>query len=112
MHVHWNAARSTPFSLRSGVKQEGGFSPIVFSIYIDSSLHKLQDSGIGCHVGHTFAGALGYAYDLSMGCVRFVSSMPWNIPVFLTLSNQSECVSILFLPTSHTLHFVVNLLKL
>ena len=64
------------FSLNNGVKQGGVLSPILFSIYIDSLLQKLKDSGLGCHVGRTFAGAFDYADDLalishlSVGCVR------------------------------------------
>ena len=41
-------------------------SPIVFSIYIDSLLHKLKDTGLGCHVCRIFAGAFGYAGDLAL----------------------------------------------
>ena len=40
-------------------------SPILFSIYIDSLLQKLKDSGLGCHVGRNFAGAFAYADDLA-----------------------------------------------
>ena len=54
----------TPFSLNNGVKQEGVPFPILFSIYIDSLLQKLNDSGLGCHVGRTFSTAFGYADDL------------------------------------------------
>ena len=37
-----------------------------FSIYIYSSLQKLKDSGCGCHVGRTFAGAFFYLDDLAL----------------------------------------------
>ena len=47
-------------SLHSGV-----LSSIFFPIYIDSLLQKLKDSGLGCHVGHTFAGEFCYADDLA-----------------------------------------------
>ena len=42
------------------------FSSILFSIYIDSWLQKLKDSGLGCHVGLTFAGAFTYVDDLAL----------------------------------------------
>ena len=29
-------------------------------------LQKQEDSGLGCHVGRTFAGAFGYADDLAL----------------------------------------------
>ena len=41
-------------------------SPILFSMYIDSLLEKLKDSGICCHVGRTFAGAFAYANDIAL----------------------------------------------
>ena len=66
MHVQWNSAHSTPFSLHNGVKQGGVLSPILFSIYIDCLLQKLKDSGLGGHVGRSFAGAFGYADDLAL----------------------------------------------
>ena len=66
MHVQWNSTQSKSFSLNNGVKQGGVLSPILFSIYIDSLLQKLKDSGLGYHVGRTFAGAFGYANDLAL----------------------------------------------
>ena len=48
-------------SLLSGV-----LSSILFPIYIDSLSQKLKDSGIGCHVGRTFAGDFCYANDLAL----------------------------------------------
>ena len=33
---------------------------------MDSFLQKLKDSGLGCHVGRTCAGAFGYADDLAL----------------------------------------------
>ena len=33
-------------------------------MYIDKLLVKLKKSGIGCHIGKTFAGAFGYADDI------------------------------------------------
>ena len=66
MHVQWNSAHSTPFSLHNGVKQGRVPSPILFSIYIDSLLQKLKDSGLGCHVGRNFTGAFAYADDIAL----------------------------------------------
>ena len=66
MHVQWNSAHSTPFSIHNGVKQGGVLSPILFSMYFKSLLEKLKDSGLGCHVGRTFAGAFAYADDFAL----------------------------------------------
>ena len=66
MHVQGNSAHSTSFSLHNGVKQGEVLFPILFSIYIDRLLQKLKDSGLGCLVGHTSAGAFTYADDLAL----------------------------------------------
>ena len=42
------------------------FSPFLFSIYIDSLLQKLKDSGLGCHGGRTFVGAFGDTDDIDL----------------------------------------------
>ena len=39
---------------------------IVITIYNNSLLQKLKDSGLCCHVGRTFAGAFGYADGLAL----------------------------------------------
>ena len=100
IHVQWNFAHSTPFSLHNGVKLGGVLSPILFSIYIDSLLQKLNESGLGCHVGRTFAVAFAYADDLAL--------------VSLSLSGLRQMIQIcepyaMEYSTSHTLHFVVIL---
>ena len=43
------------------MKQGGVLSPILFGIYLDKPLLKLKKSGIGCHIGNIFTGALAYA---------------------------------------------------
>ena len=66
MHVQRNSAHSTPFPLHNGIKQGGVLSPILFSIYIESLLEKLKNSGLGWHVGRTFAGAFAYADAIAL----------------------------------------------
>ena len=43
------------------------FQPF-FSLYMDDLLKELKNSGIGCHVGNKFFGALGYADDIVLLC--------------------------------------------
>ena len=68
LHIKWNDVATESFSVTNGVRQGGILSPLLFGIYIDELLRKLQASGIGCHMGHHFAGALGFADDLILLC--------------------------------------------
>ncbi len=51
LQVKWKSKISNGFSVVNGVKQGGVLSPILFAIYVDGLLHKLQNSGVGCYVG-------------------------------------------------------------
>jgi hypothetical protein len=52
----------------NGVKQGGVLSPILFCIilYIDELFVCLKNSQIGCYIGNVYAGAVGYADDVSL----------------------------------------------
>jgi hypothetical protein len=41
-------------------------SSILFCVYVDKLLSQLQESEAGCYIGHRFAGALGYADDVTL----------------------------------------------
>jgi len=47
-----------------GVRQGGIISPILFCIYIDGLLHRLNKLAIGCFIVSIFVGALAYADDI------------------------------------------------
>jgi hypothetical protein len=44
VRVLWNGVYSCNFSVRNGVKQRGIISPMLFCIYLDNVLAKLQSS--------------------------------------------------------------------
>ena len=48
----------------NGSKQGGIISPMLFSCYIDKLFSQLEHSGLGCHVGASYAGAFAYADDI------------------------------------------------
>ncbi len=50
--------------ISKGIKQGGVISPILFTIYIDQLLLRLKCKPFGCHIGHNYCGALGYADDI------------------------------------------------
>jgi hypothetical protein len=64
VRVLWNGIYSGNFSVSNGVKQGGIISPILFSVYYDDVLCRLQRAGVGCYNGQMFTGALAYADDL------------------------------------------------
>ena len=64
--VRWGSEHSDFFKLSNGVKQGGVISPILFSYYIDKLFTQLEHSGLGCHVGTSYAGAFGYADDIAL----------------------------------------------
>ncbi len=66
MQVRWRDALSNPFDLNNGVKQGGVLSPILFTMYIDGLIDKLQHSGYGCYIGKMYAGVCGYADDIAL----------------------------------------------
>ena len=66
--VKWNDTSSDTFGVTNGVRQGGILSPLLFGIYIDELLCKLQNSGFGCQIGHLYVGALGFADDLILIC--------------------------------------------
>ena len=76
IHVQWNSTQSQPFSLNNGVKQGGVLSQFFSSIYNDSLLQKLKDSGLGCQVGRTLQEHSAMRMilllfpHLSVGCAR------------------------------------------
>ena len=54
-----------PIVVMNGVKQGGVLSPVLFAVYTDGLLLRLQESGFGCHMGGHYAGALAYADDVT-----------------------------------------------
>ena len=64
--VRWGHALSNLFSVKNGVHQGGVLSPILFAICTDGLLKRLQETGVGCHMGHHFSGVLAYADDITL----------------------------------------------
>ena len=57
----WNGEISDPFQTETGVKHGGVLSPILFCVYIDELLRRIDSSGLGCHIGHLLYAGVCYA---------------------------------------------------
>ena len=66
LRIKWGHAVSNCFTARNGVKQGSVLSPLLFAIYTDSLLKRLEESGVGCHMCGHFTGALAYADDMTL----------------------------------------------
>ena len=64
MSVRWGNSLSDSFKVTNGVRQGSVLSPVLFSVYLDGLLEELGNSGVGCHWGCLFAGAICYSDDI------------------------------------------------
>jgi hypothetical protein len=62
--VSWNGSSSNSFRVLNGVRQGAILSPVLFCVYFDTLVTSLAMTGLGCHIGSFFVGALAYADDL------------------------------------------------
>ena len=53
------------------MRQGGVLSAVLFTLYIDIILNRLEDSGLGCYVAHEYFGALCSADDLALLAPNF-----------------------------------------
>ena len=66
VRVDWNGSLSEGFEVRSGVRQGGVLSPLLFAVYLDDLFKDLEQLGVGCYWRHHYAGAIGYADDIAL----------------------------------------------
>ncbi len=60
----WNGAKSHIFTAMKDVCQGGVLSPLLFNVFFDEMIHKLEKGGIACKIGIHYIGALAYADDV------------------------------------------------
>ena len=66
--AEWGACKSYFFQATDGVKQGSIISPILFTVYVDELIARLQASGLGCNIGRSYIGLYLaiYADDLTL----------------------------------------------
>ena len=66
MKVRWRSETSNSFTLQNGVKQGGCLSPMLFTMYFDGLIERLEAKGMGCLIGRKYCGVFCYADDLAL----------------------------------------------
>ena len=64
MCIKWSGFLSEHFCVMNGVRQGGDLSPTLFTLYLDHLFHFYINNKRGCHIGHVYTGAFGYADDI------------------------------------------------
>ena len=52
--------------MENDVKQGGALSPLLFCIYFDELLKRIDRSEMGCYINYQFYGCVGYADDVEL----------------------------------------------
>ena len=64
--VKYGGSRSSVFQLDIGVRHGSLLGGLLWTIYVDSLLNDLQQSGLGCHFRDRWCGAFLYADDICL----------------------------------------------
>ena len=64
--VKWGRNTSSFFTVTNGVRQGGILSPFLFTLYVDDTSHRLNNSKVGCHINNVCINHLFYADDLCL----------------------------------------------
>ena len=66
MKVRWKSETSNSFTLQNGVKQDGCLSSMLFTVYFDELIRRLEAKVIGWFIGRRYCGVFGYADELAL----------------------------------------------
>jgi len=64
----WHGYHSVAFNVTNGTRQGSLLSPHFFNLYMDVLISELRKEGIGCYLGHYYAGSFCYADDMTLAC--------------------------------------------
>ena len=64
--VRWGSVVSYSFGVYCGVRQGGVLSPLLFNLYVDDLIYRLELSNLGCFINGIYLGCIMYADDISL----------------------------------------------
>ncbi len=64
----WNNNYSEYCGVQNGIRQGGIISPLLYTVYADKLIHRLELEGIGCRIGSKYYGAICYTDDMQILC--------------------------------------------
>ena len=99
MSIRWGSSFSHSFNVSNGVRQGSVLLPVLFSVYLDGLLEELARSGVGCHCGCVFAGAICYADDIVL-----LAPCPSSLRIMLQICDKYA--------QNHGLSLILMLIKL
>ncbi len=88
MRTVWRGQFSWTFSVCNGIRQGGVISPLLFCIYMDELLKRLEAEWVGCWIGKHYYGGVGYADDLTLAVQRYARSLEKNTVWSIILQKQ------------------------
>jgi len=99
--VKWNTCISRWFLVRSGVRQGGVLSPVLFTIYANLFIDELRASGLGYYTFDMFMGCIMYADDIillsgSLNDLQSMLNVCDNVSSQLLLkfkTNKCKCIA-------------------
>jgi len=97
----WNTCILRWFIVRSGVRQSGFLSPVLFTVCANLFIGELRASGLGCYIFDMFVGCIMYADDIillsgSLNDLQSMLNVCDNVSSQLLLkfnTNKCKCVA-------------------
>ncbi len=100
--VSWNGVKSEQFKICNSVNQGGVLSPLLFSIFINPLIQKLNECKLGSHMGDICCNVFAYADDLvilspTCNALKKMMTICEQYDLEFSLSfNPVKCVLIIF----------------